>query len=346
MLFWSRSVGCDGGNDGGCDSATSGHHDAREGRRRWSGRPSRLSQRIAASRSTCSGTTESHGGPSALDAAPASLLRAAAQNRRSRGHTGAHAREPARDSRSVSTLHTRARRRSCSIASACSPPRAQRAPSWSGRDAERARALRTPTVGPERSVRRLESRAPAVELALSSWSQSSRRACLRRAGADSGSPPPIQIGISSQQAGPSRATVRARIAFGTPSRAGRANPNSPGYPRGPPPIEGRRGRRLARARPLSPLAATRHLSGFAAVWPRQLLVPGRPGRVCHLRAELRPSCYHARGSAALGGRRSIRGDRRLGRGAADSPGRIHTSPRSTGLTGATAWFCRPAPRSS
>ena len=41
--------------------------------------------------------------------------------------------------------------------------------------------------------------------------------------------------------------------------------------------------------------------GFAAVWPRQLLVPGRAGPRLHLRAELRPSLLHARGSGGAPG---------------------------------------------
>ena len=143
----------------------------------------------------------------------------------------------ARSSRSVSTFRARDGDRARSPARAALA--AQRAPSWSGRDAERARALRTPTVGPERSVRRLEKCAHGKNSLFRLGRNRGRRACLRRAGAtDSGTPPPIQIGISSQQAGPSRATVRARIAFGTPSRAGRANPQLARLPAWSPPIEG------------------------------------------------------------------------------------------------------------
>ena len=92
---------------------------------------------------------------------------------------------------------------------------AQRSTSRSRRDAERARAVRTPTAGSERSVRRVEGRAPAVGTRSCVLVGIAAVALGFAAPAQSGSPPPppIQIGISSQQAGPSRATVRARIAF-------------------------------------------------------------------------------------------------------------------------------------
>ena len=334
----------------GCDSATSGHHDAEKGaatleqaarsalteNRRlsvyvlWNNRIPRWAERSTA--------------------APRSRRCAPRRRTGEPRHTGAHAREPARDLPAPSRPFIRARDGDRARSPARAALAAQRAPSRSRRDAERARALRTPTVRPERSVRRLESCSCSKNSLFRLGRNRGRRACLRRAGASRlFAPPPIQIGISSQQAGPSRATVRARIAFGTQAGPDGPIPSSAGYPRRPPPIEGRRGRRLARPRPLSTARSELDTcSRFAAVWPRQLLVPGRAGPRLHLRGT--PSfLLHARGSRRPGGRRSIRGDRRLGRERLTlSPGRIHTSPRATGLTGATAWFWLdplPGPRS-
>ena len=211
----------------GCDSATSGHHDAREGGGDAGAGGPVGSHRESPPLGLCALEQPNPTVGRALHPRPRArvVARRGAEPAKPR-YTGAHAREPARDSLAPSRPFIRARDGDRARSPARAALAAQRAPSWSGRDAERARALRTPTVGPERSVRRLESRAPAVRtrsfvlVAIAVVVL----VCAAPAPADSGSPPPIQIGISSQQAGPSRATVRARIASGTPSRAGRANP--------------------------------------------------------------------------------------------------------------------------
>ena len=281
----------------GCDSATSGHHDVRErGRRR--GRPGRLLTENRRLRSMCSGTTDPTVGR-ALDSRPAlASLRAAAQNRRSRG-IRVRMLENRREILSLRLDPSYARATAIVLDRQRVQPRGATG-ALSGRDAERARALRTPTVGPERSVRRLEGRAPAV--GTRSFVLVAIAVVVlvfaAPAPADSGSPPPIQIGISSQQAGRSRDGASSYFRDTEPGRTGQS-PTRP-VTRVRLPIEGGAVDDLPDHDPYPPPSQrTRSCSDSQPFGPGSFWYPVGPGRVCIYAPNSVLPCYTLVVPAAL-----------------------------------------------
>jgi hypothetical protein len=159
-------------------------------------------------------------------------------------------------------------------------------------------------------------------------------------------PPPIQIGISSQQAGPSRATVRAHVAARRvePGRDGRAATSSVvrvrlrlkvsdnRLPNPYPPLSVQ-----------SPLARNPRPFGPGSFW-----YPVGPSRVCMYAPDSVLPCFTLVGSGNAPGAPGLN-PQAIAASVADrlglSPGRIHASPQQAGLTGATSWFwLEPAPR--
>lgn len=196
----------------------------------------------------------------------------------------------------------------------------------------------------------MEGRAPAV----------GTRSCLLvgiavvalafAAPAQSGSPPPpIQIGISSQQAGPSRATVRAGIAYrGTKSGRSERPAARPVSRVVRLPVKGGAVDNLPDQDPYPPLASDSALARDAQPFgPGSFWYPVGPGRVCIYAPGSVLPCYTLVGPGAPGGQGLDPGA--IAASVAErltlSPGRIRTSPRVSGLTGAASWFwLDPAPR--
>lgn len=155
-----------------------------------------------------------------------------------------------------------------------------------------------------------------------------------------GSPPPIRLGISSQQAGPSRATVEARIDV-RKSKPGRESQTS--SPRRAHLISlpvGGAGEKPPEPYPPLPtdssLARNTHPFGPGTFW-----YPIGPGRVCIYVADSSAPCYRLVGSGGGAGGPAL-DPGAIAASVADRlgllPGRIRTSPSGAGLTGADSWF--------
>lgn len=154
--------------------------------------------------------------------------------------------------------------------------------------------------------------------------------------------PPVEIGISSQQAGPGRAEVRARIRAQR-EKAGRDDRASRRVTRvvwTPP--KGGAGDNLPEPYPSLPadsdLAQNPEPLGPGSFW-----YTIGPGRVCIYAPGTLAPCYTIVGPGAPGVDPTA-----LAASVADRlpllPGRIRTSPGTAGLTGAVSWFwLDPAP---
>jgi hypothetical protein len=169
--------------------------------------------------------------------------------------------------------------------------------------------------------------------------------------AQSGSPPPpIQIGISSQQAGPSRATVRAGIAFRDTKPGRKEQPAARPVSRVVRlPVKVGAVDDLPDQDPYPPLASDSALARDAQPFgPGSFWYPVGPGRVCIYAPSSVLPCYTLVGPGGASGGPGL-DPAAIAASVAErltlSPGRIRTSPRVTGLTGATSWFwLDPAPR--
>ena len=340
------------------DTALADDHDAeRADKPRWSGRSARLSPPTAGSRSTCSGTTGSHPGPSDRPAAP--LSRGCGPRRRTAGSAASGCGcSPigSGSSRSASTRRTRARQRSREDASAFGPHRLNGTPAGRSVELNERARIELRRLGPHESVRRLEGRAPGVEparagrvrcrpslsLALAAGAQARHR--------DQGPAAEITLGYYSQQIDRGRVRIGASIDVERryAARDG-ATRIAAAFARRPAPREGRRGRRscpTATLIRLSPrtrlLLRTRSRSGPGASGTRS----GRAASASTRRTPSSPATRSWARAARPEARRSIRR-----RSPPPSPigcrsclGRIRTSPRVTGLTGTDSWFwLDPAP---
>jgi hypothetical protein len=165
--------------------------------------------------------------------------------------------------------------------------------------------------------------------------------------ASAGSPPPIQLGISSQQAGPSHAIVEAHInvRHSEQGRNGRRASQPVSRVVELPEIGGA-GNDLPE--PYPPLAADSALArNPQPVGPGSFWYPGGPGRVCIYVADAATPCFTLVGTGGGSGGPGL-DPGAIAASVADRlglfPGRIRTSPRVTGLTGADSWFwLDPAP---
>lgn len=162
------------------------------------------------------------------------------------------------------------------------------------------------------------------------------------------SPPPVQIGISSQQAGPSRAIVRARIAAQDAKpgrvrvRSARSVPRLVQFP-----VKG--GAVDDLPDPYPPLRADSRLAQNSRPFgPGSFWYPVGPGRVCIYAPNSVLPCYRLVGPAGSPGSPGL-DPGAIAASVADRllllPGRIQTSPRVVGMTGTDSWFwLDPAPR--
>lgn len=215
-------------------------------------------------------------------------------------------------------------------------------------ETERARSVRAPKGRARRSIHRLEGRSPAI------------KACAPIAvavvalvivgSAQPGSKPPVQIGISSQQAGPSRAIVRARIAArdDEPGReTTRASESASRLVRLP--VKGGATDDLPETEPYPALRADSRLARDSQpAGPGSFWYPVGPGRACIYAPNSVLPCYTLVGPGGAPGRPGL-DPGAIASSVADRlpllPGRIQTSPRTAGLTGTDSWFwLDPAPR--
>ena len=218
-------------------------------------------------------------------------------------------------------------------------------PDRSRGNAQRACPVRTATSRSQRPIRRVASLARAVNGVVAIVCAATALVVVASALADSR--PTIRIGISSQQAGPSRAVIRGRIEVD--DEAGRethAGPTSSGsrqvdistvdseddsLPEPYPPLD-----------PESRLARNPSPTGLGSFW-----YPAGPGRACIYSPQGVAPCYRLVGPGAPGGPALDPGA--IAASLADRlpllPGRITVSPESVGLTGAVSWFwLSPAPQ--
>jgi len=158
----------------------------------------------------------------------------------------------------------------------------------------------------------------------------------------------IKIGRLSQQLGPGRAAIEARISVrhSEPGRNGR-RPSQPVSRVVELPGIGGAGNDLPE--PYPPLAADSALALNAQpAGPGSFWYPGGPGRVCIYVADAATPCFTLVGAGGGPGAPAL-DPGAIAASVADRlvllPGRIRTSPSATGLTGADSWFwLDPAPR--
>lgn len=164
------------------------------------------------------------------------------------------------------------------------------------------------------------------------------------------SPPPVQIGISSQQAGPSRAIVRARIATEgrEPGRERVRSSRSVSHLVRLP-VKGGAVDDLPDKDPYPALASDSALAQNARPFgPDSFWYPVAPGRACIYAPGSVLPCYTLVGAGGAPGGPGL-DPGAIAASVADRlpllPGRIQTSPRVVGLTGTDSWFwLDPAPR--
>ena len=164
------------------------------------------------------------------------------------------------------------------------------------------------------------------------------------------SPPPVQIGISSQQAGPSRAIVRARIATQDREpgrervRSSRSVSRLVRFPEKGGAVDD-----LPDEDPYPGLASDSALAQNPRPFgPGSFWYPVGPGRVCIYAPNSVLPCYTLVGPGGAPGGPGL-DPGAIAASVADRlallPGRIETSPRAAGLTGTDSWFwLDPAPR--
>lgn len=215
-------------------------------------------------------------------------------------------------------------------------------------ETERARPVRASTGRGQRSFHRLEGCSPAIRACTSI--AVAVVALLVVGSAEPGSPPPVQIGISSQQAGPSRAIVRARIAV-------RDSEPGHGTTRGSEsaarlvrlPVKGGATNDGPEVEPYPPLRSDSALAQNPRPFgPGSFWYPVGPGRTCIYAPGSVLPCYTLVGPGGTPGGPAL-DPGAIAAAVADRlpllPGRVQTSPRSTGLTGTDSWFwLDPSPR--
>jgi hypothetical protein len=263
-------------------------------------------------------------------------------------YPGADARQPARGQIVASRSLIPARHGSSPRSATCSALSAKRKTARPSDRAQGACAVRAPTSRGRQSVRRVEGHASAVRAPALIAIAVGALALAGPAYADS--PPPVQIGISSQQAGPGRAIVRARIAA-RDSEPGRED-RSPARPVSNVvrlPEKGGAVDDLPDRDPYPPLASDSALARASQPFgPGSFWYPVGPGRVCIYAPGSVLPCYTLVGPGGAPGGPGL-DPGAIAASVADRlpllPGRIQTSPRVVGLTGTDSWFwLDPAPR--